>query len=724
MSDRIVGDASTRPSYEELQARCQELEEERNRRLQGELLVAEAKNRVDQELGRAQITLRFVGSALGMQQIDDMIELALETVVEAFECETAAFLQYDAESQSLKVLQLFAQDAPDDVVPCDQDRLSSHAAELLAEADALLQSEALRLANAIICPIVDKDGHPAGLILAGTRSSGVGIYRLFDESHLSAFSVVVSQIGSIWQSMRLYQQVEEHRALLEHRVEERTAELRLAKQDAEEANQAKSAFLASMSHEIRTPMNAILGFSEILAGSIREGQQREFLDAIRTSGKSLLGLINNILDLSKVEAGKLELEFAPCDASAVSREMTQIFGQKAEEKGIEFLVEIDDSFPPGVVLDELRLRQILINLIGNAIKFTAQGHVALRVSGSPAGDDAMDLVFDIADTGVGIPLEQLDSIFNAFEQTKGQSAAKFGGTGLGLAISKKLSQMMGGDIHLSSTLDEGSVFSVQLHGIGLASEEALAQAQSADDPPPNVSFEAATILVVDDVPFNRLLIRTYLAEYGFDVIEAEDGQQGFDRVRSDRPTLVLTDFLMPEMDGVELTMAIRDDEHVAATPVVAVTASAMKEQEEELQRICDGFLRKPVSKAELVRMLMKFLTHQTVEDASAQVASVDSEVWSADAITDDQRAELAGLVTLLEAEEESWQELSRTLTINDVELFASRIQEEAHRFGYVPITQWGERLASQASMFDVGSLPGTLAEYSQLIDELKGLSND
>ena len=150
----------------------------------------------------------------------------------------------------------------------------------------------------------------------------------------------------------------------------------------------------------------------------------------------------------------------------------------------------------------------------------------------------------------------------------------------------------------------------------------------------------------------------------------------------------------------------------------------MKEQEEELQRICDGFLRKPVSKAELVRMLMKFLTHQTVEDASAQVASVDSEVWSADAITDDQRAELAGLVTLLEAEEESWQELSRTLTINDVELFASRIQEEAHRFGYVPITQWGERLASQASMFDVGSLPGTLAEYSQLIDELKGLSND
>ena len=709
-------------SYEALLARCERLEAERNRRLQAELVVAEAKNRVDQELARANTVQRFVDRALGIQELEELIELTLETVVEAFECETAAFLGFDAHDESLRILQFFAESALDESVPCRAEWLSSRAATLLDGTEDLLQLEQLRLVNAVICPVTDQTGRPTGAILAGTRPEGMGIYRMFDESHLSPFTVLVSQAGSIWQNLKLYREVEEHRALLELRVEERTAELRVAKQEAEEANQAKSAFLASMSHEIRTPMNAILGFSEILSGSIRDGQEREFLDAIRTSGKSLLGLINDILDLSKVEAGKLELEFAPCDAGSVAEEMTQILGQKAEEKGIGFVVEIDAGFPAGVVVDELRLRQILINLIGNAIKFTEEGTVTLRASAAAASDDAVDLVFDVVDTGVGIPADQLDSIFNAFEQTKGQSAAKFGGTGLGLAISKKLSQMMGGDIHLSSTLGEGSTFSVRLNGITSASEDALAEARSADEPPPNVIFEPAKILIVDDVPFNRLLVRTYLAEYGFELIEAEDGREGLERVRADRPSIVLTDLRMPEMDGIELTEAIKEDG--AAIPVVAVTAAAMKEEEEELQRICDGFLKKPVSKAELVRALMPFLAHEIPDEAAA--ATVPAEgggVWTSDDLTGLERAELPGLLVSLEEEEESWRDVCQTLTINDIELFASRIQEEAHRFGYVPIFQWGERLATQASMFDVSALPGTLEEFPQLLDDLRALTS-
>ena len=500
-----------------------------------------------------------------------------------------------------------------------------------------------------------------------------------------------------------------------------TAEEKEARLLAEDANQAKSAFLASMSHEIRTPMNAILGFSEILSGSIHDGQQREFLDAIRTSGKSLLGLINDILDLSKVESGKLELQFAPCDTAGVSQEMTQIFGQKGEEKGIGFVVEIDEHFPAGVVIDELRLRQILINLLGNAIKFTEKGQVALRVTSAASGDDAVDLVFDVVDTGIGVPADQIDTIFNAFEQTKGQSAAKFGGTGLGLAISKRLSQMMGGDIILTSDVGKGSTFSVQLGGIAVATEEALAEAKGAVEVPPNVAFEPSKVLIVDDVEYNRLLIRSYLAEYGFRLLEAADGKEGLERIHSERPDIVLTDLRMPEVDGIELTVAVKGDDALKDTPVVAVTASAMKEEEEELKRICDAFLPKPVSKAELVRVMMQFLPHEVTEDETG-VAVASNDVWSPDDLTVAERAELPALLSLLDAEKENWLELKETLTINDIELFASRIQEEAHRFGYTPFSAWGERLATQASMFDVSALPATLDEFSRLRDELRLLS--
>lgn len=493
-------------------------------------------------------------------------------------------------------------------------------------------------------------------------------------------------------------------------------ELATAKAAAEEANQAKSVFLASMSHEIRTPMNAILGFSEILTSSIREGQQREFLDAIRTSGKSLLGLINDILDLSKVEAGKLELEFGPCDAAAIARDMAQIFVQKAEEKGIEFLVEVTDDFPAGVVLDELRLRQSVINLIGNAIKFTDKGHVKLIASGSPSGDDAVDLRFDVTDTGIGIPDDQLGKVFGAFEQTKGQSAAKFGGTGLGLSISKRLCQMMGGDITLSSQLGVGNTFSIVLDGIAVASEADVA-ACSADESVPEVSFDPARILVVDDVPNNRLLIKTYLSDYEFEVVEAGDGNEALDAVRAQAPSVVLTDLRMPAMDGMKLTRHLKDDPASSHVPVIAVTASAMKEEEEQLREICDDFLTKPVSRAGLVAALMKFLPHEQAAEMATTVAETGPS-WSADQLSVSERAELPQFLRFVESQRETWTEISATLTINDIELFASRMQEEAHRSGYVPLSTWAEKLATQASMFDMAKLPATLEEYPRLLSDL------
>ena len=502
-------------------------------------------------------------------------------------------------------------------------------------------------------------------------------------------------------------------------IESANEQLAEARAEADQANQAKSAFLASMSPEIRTPMNAILGFSEVLSGTVRDPQQREYLDAIRTSGNSLLGLINDILDLSKVEAGKMELEFRPCDAASVCHDMSQIFVQKASEKGIELVIEVADDFPGAVVLDELRLRQILINLTGNAIKFTASGSVTLRAISDTEHDGVANLTFAIIDTGLGIPDDQVDHIFGAFEQTKGQSAAKFGGTGLGLAISKKLSQMMGGDIRVESTFGEGSSFLVELKDVGVTTSDDVAA--QGDDQVPSVSFHAGKVLVVDDIVYNRMLIRTYLNEYDLEVIEASDGNEGLELAQQHKPDVILMDVAMPEVGGLEATNWLRDDENLKDTPIIVITAAAMKEEEEILRQISDSYLKKPVSKAQLVTELVRFLPHDEVEPDQAITAVGSDRHWSSDDLSEEQRTELPELQKLLADSVSTWQELAETLTINDIEIFASRMQGEGHRFGFMPLEIWGERLATQATLFDMGSLPGTLAEFEDLRQDLDSL---
>ncbi|MBT6144112.1 MAG: response regulator [Gemmatimonadetes bacterium] len=502
-------------------------------------------------------------------------------------------------------------------------------------------------------------------------------------------------------------------------IESANEQLAEARAAADEANRTKSAFLASMSHEIRTPMNAILGFSDILSGTVRDPQQREYLEAIRTSGNSLLGLINDILDLSKVEAGKLELEFKPCDAASVCRDMSQIFSQKAGEKGIDLTIDVVDGFPDAIVLDELRLRQVLINLIGNAIKFTTTGGVTLRASSIGDGEGSARVTFAVIDTGLGIPEDQVDHIFGAFEQTRGQSAAKFGGTGLGLAISKRLAQMMGGDIRVTSAMGEGSTFFVELAGIGVATQDEVAA--QADDEVPAVHFEANSVLVVDDIVYNRMLIRTYLSEYDLKVIEASDGSDGLELAREHKPAVILMDVAMPEIGGVEATQWLRNDDELKETPIIVVTAAAMKEEEEILRQISDAYLKKPVSKAQLVRELMRFLPYdEVIQDPSASAVG-SARHWTPADLSEEERAELPELRQLIQDSIEAWQDLKDTLTINDIEIFASRMHEAGHRSGYEPLKVWGERLGTQAKMFDMGSLPATLNEYPVLQNDLDEL---
>ena len=498
-------------------------------------------------------------------------------------------------------------------------------------------------------------------------------------------------------------------------------ELEVAMQAAEDANQSKSLFLANMSHEIRTPMNAILGFAEILAGLVRDAQQRQYLSSIQSSGKSLLGLINDILDLSKVEAGKLDLEYKAFDVGGVCSEMEAIFAQKIAEKGIDFVVEIDPSLPRALILDETRLRQILLNTIGNAIKFTDAGHVKLSVLQTNPQEEGskVDLVFAIEDTGVGIPEDQQDKVFGAFEQTSGQSYTKFGGTGLGLAITKRLIEMMNGEVKVHSEVGVGSTFEVVLQGIDVASVADLEVGDEIDIE--GIRFDPAKVLLVDDVDTNRHLVYAYLQEYDFELFEATNGEEAVDQAQRYHPDLILMDMRMPVMSGYDATMAIKNGENTSDIVVIALTASVMKHDEGNVRAICDGYLHKPVTKGQLVMELTRFLEHSRTEPAekarSAEPRSGDGE-WSHNEMDDAARSRLPELVRLLEQQRPVWEEISSTLTINDVEEFALRMQEVGIDFAYPPLEQWGRRLADQASMFDLAALPATLEEFSTLIDQI------
>jgi PAS domain S-box-containing protein len=512
-----------------------------------------------------------------------------------------------------------------------------------------------------------------------------------------------------------FQRLEDLRAL-----RERTESAEVAQAEADAANASKSAFLANMSHEIRTPMNAILGFSEILAGLEQDIQKRQYLDSVRTSGKSLLGLINDILDLSKVEAGKLELQYKAADAKALCNELEQIFAQKTQEQGIDLIIEADD-LPGAIVVDELRLRQILVNLTSNAIKFTESGHVKIKATSEPT-QEGTTVRFAVEDSGIGIPVDQQDKVFGAFEQTSGQSAAKFGGTGLGLAISKRLAQMMNGDITLTSELGRGSTFTVELSDLAVVSSDEL---DSADDDAAEIArveFEPARVLVVDDVEYNRLLVKTYLAGYELDLIEASGGEEALAMCASDHPDLVLMDLRMERMSGIEATETLKADETLRGITVIAHTASAMKEEEERIGQIFDGYLVKPASKADVVRELMRHLPHQLVEEApeGARVATA-STIGTADSLTPEQQTQLPALVTALEEELGRCEELRQTLTINDVEIFASQIQELSVHHDSALLSDWGERLATQTALFDIPAMSHTLDEYPVLVEQLRSM---
>ena len=375
---------------------------------------------------------------------------------------------------------------------------------------------------------------------------------------------------------------------------------------AETANRAKSNFLANMSHDIRTPMNSILGFSGVMLNSDLEDKEkgRQYLGYIHSSGETLLALINNILDITQVEEGKLELEFIAVDIRKVISDIETMFMHDFQQKGLEFIVDIDSRLPRFLLLDESRLKQILINLVGNAIKFTEFGSVtikAVKEDNLEKSDHFLNLKLSVIDTGIGIPKDQFENIFRSFEQVSNQSFEKYGGTGLGLAICKNLSELMNGSIKVESQEGQGSRFIFLLKDVRILDESTL-ETEAKNHHVYN--FRKARILIADDLHYNLCLIKNYFKDCPFELSFSESGEEAITASAKTKFDLILMDYRFEGMSGLEAAKKIKMEHDV---PIIMITASAMKDEEEMILKICDMYIKKPVDKDELLKKVEQAL---------------------------------------------------------------------------------------------------------------------
>ena len=443
--------------------------------------------------------------------------------------------------------------------------------------------------------------HKSNKIAAGDFSTSVSINRNDEIGILAdSFNKMIENLRKSTTSIKKLNTEIEKRKATEKKLEK-------AKEIAEKSNRAKSEFLNTMSHELRTPLNGVIGFSEILKSTSTDKNQLDYLDVILTSANHLLEIISDILDLSRIEAGKFELHPEKTDLMDLIEKTASIVQQKAKKKGLELSVDIANNVPRIVEVDSGRLKQILLNLLSNACKFTEQGDVFLRVHPLEQLDGNVKLRFKVTDTGIGIKEEDRERIFDPFQQLDMSITRQYGGTGLGLSIASDLLQKMGSSLQLTSTYGKGSTFSFD---VTLPCEEAVKPKEIHDESAPleSLAFKGKKILIAEDDKVNMQYARTALSMFskGIQIIEAWNGREAYEHYLKHKPDLILMDIVMPEVDGFQATGMIRLQD--SEIPIVAMTAKALKaDKEDSLEAGMDDYIAKPVSLDQLKRTLKKYL---------------------------------------------------------------------------------------------------------------------
>lgn len=492
------------------------------------------------------------------------------------------------------------------------------------------------------------------------------------------------------------------------------------KQKAEAASKAKTEFLANMSHEIRTPMNAILGFSEALYYKTDNVQFKKMIESILNSGNLLLVLLNDILDLSKIEANKIDLVEQPVNAMHIVNEIKTLFFEKTLKKGVSLSVETSPGFPKGLILDEIRFKQIIFNLVGNSIKFTHKGYVRINLFFRASDAENGELRVQVIDTGIGIPAEQHEIIFDAFRQQSGQSNRVYAGAGLGLSISRRLAEKMKGRIELISEPGIGSEFTLVIPHVKICQE--VVEKKDSFLPIEHIHFEENVIMVVDDVLSNIMAVEGLLDEMGLEIISAESGELALEIVQKTTPALILLDIRMPGMSGYEVAEILKSSPKFNHIPLIALTASVSAQTDEGLSDYFDSFLYKPTNKAELVNILMRYLPyHQSGLDLPGENISESRSIK----LNPEIDKKLSEVLAILNHDFLPVYSLIKDgMVLFKIEEFGVNLQELAHKYQFDYLENYSKVLLGHINDVNLVELAETLNEFPSLLKKIQGIIDE